>query len=366
VTHALSFAPYSAIVAADVNHDGKMDLVFINQGSSVTTFVTELGNGSGGFSSGPVSTSAYYGIYNLSTGDFDGDGKADLFSGICGPGGCNLIVFYGDGTGRFGSPTSAGANQSNWTVADVDLDGKSDIISSTMGYINSKDQPYLSVWYGAANRTLLAKQIPTTQCTFGQPAVGDFNGDHIPDIIFPEHNCTTSQTSSAEIAFLAGKGSRTFGSEQTLFNSTYAQQPGGATAVMRGNHDTKPDYLFSQSATTSGGGQTYHLLMNQTSGKFAACTAPNSPTGFHVCSPASGSTVYSPVKFSIGASGQVPMRKVEVWVDGVKKSESLYGFSHYAFLDASIPLSSGTHNIAIFAAGWDNSLQLKKYSIIVH
>ncbi|MCU1305585.1 MAG: alkaline phosphatase, partial [Acidobacteriaceae bacterium] len=32
VAHALSFVPYSAIVAADVNHDGKMDLVLINQG----------------------------------------------------------------------------------------------------------------------------------------------------------------------------------------------------------------------------------------------------------------------------------------------------------------------------------------------
>src|SRR5258706_12652897 len=62
-------------------------------------------------------------------------------------------------------------------------------------------------------------------------------------------------------------------------------------------------------------------------------------------------TALSPFRYV--ASGQVPMRKVEVWVDGVKKYQSLYGFSHYAFLDAGIPLSSGTHAIAVLAAGWD-------------
>jgi len=65
-------------------------------------------------------------------------------------------------------------------------------------------------------------------------------------------------------------------------------------------------------------------------GAFAACTAPNSVGGFHICSPAPGSSVGSPVKFFMGASGSVPMRKSGVWSDA-KADRELYSFSHYAF-----------------------------------
>lgn len=365
VAHALSYSP-GGIVAADVNHDGKMDVVLLNEpgGSQTSSVATYLGDGTGGFSAGPVSNFGFNYAINGS-GDFDGDGKVDLFTANCGPGGCNATVYYGDGAGHFGSPASGSTAQANFTVADVDGDGRSDIITSTMGYINSTDQPFLTVLYGAATRTLIAGRIPTSQCTYGRPIVADFNGDHIPDIIFAEHDCSNSSTSSARMAFLAGKGHRTFDSEQTVFNSTAQQQPGGnQNWVLRANSDSKPDFTFNQIANTSTGWDTF-LMVNTSSGIFAHCTAPNSPTGFRICSPVSGSSVYSPVKFSIGASGQVLMRKVEVWVDGVKKYEQLYAFSHYAYLDTSLTLAKGTHAITIFSAGWDNSVQKRSYSITV-
>jgi hypothetical protein len=366
ITIPLSFNP-SAVVAADVNHDGKMDLVLLNAPSSGSTVVTYFGNGSGGFTEGP--SSPFGSNYALNdVGDFDGDGKADLFTADCVSGGCTFTVYYGDGAGHFGTPTSLAAPKGfDPSVGDVDGDGKSDIITSTMGDVNSPDQPFLSVFYGAANRTLTLGQVPTTQCTFGKPVVADFNGDHIPDIVFPEHDCADTSTGSAQIAFLAGKGNRTFGSEQTLFNSTYQQYPAGNTTVLRANNsDSKPDFFFTQNASTgTPPTQDYYVIVNTSSGTFAHCNAPNSSTGFRICSPGSGSRVSSPVKFSIGASGQVPMRKVEVWADGVKKYEQLYAFSRYAYLDASIALSKGTHAITVVAAGWDNSLQSKKYSITV-
>jgi hypothetical protein len=71
------------------------------------------------------------------------------------------------------------------------------------------------------------------------------------------------------------------------------------------------------------------------------------------------------VKFSFGASWTVPVRKTEVWVDGVKKFQSRYAWGFYGFLDTTLTLSPGTHAITIDSAGWDNSLQSKKYSITV-
>lgn len=366
---AAFFAP-SGIVAADVNHDGKMDLVInINNSDNSTTLQTYFGNGNGTFTAGPTTQSPST-MFGLISGDFDGDGKVDLFSANCTGPNCAMTIYYGDGTGRFGSTATATTGQSGFTVADVDGDGKSDIITGTSifeGGSSSTDQPYLSVFYGSASRTLNATQIATTQCAFNNaPVVADFNGDHIPDIIFFQHTCNSS-SGSAEVTFLLGKGSRTFGVEQTVFNSTYVQVPGRYAATVRANNsDSKPDFFFNQFENTGGGSaQQMYAMVNSSSGAFAGCNAPNSATGFRICTPASGSAVSSPVKFSIGAAGEVPMRKVEVWVDGVKKSQSLYAFSHYAFLDASVALAKGKHAVTIVSVGWDNSLQSKKYSITV-
>ena len=59
------------------------------------------------------------------------------------------------------------------------------------------------------------------------------------------------------------------------------------------------------------------------------------------------------------------MRKIEVWADGSKRAQQLEGFSHYSFMDTNIPLTSGSHSITVFAAGWDNSLQRKSFTLNV-
>jgi hypothetical protein len=73
----------------------------------------------------------------------------------------------------------------------------------------------------------------------------------------------------------------------------------------------------------------------------------------------------SPVAFKAGAAGQVTMRDMEVWVDGKKIALQVGGFSRYTFLNRSVSLSSGTHTVGIFAAGWDQSLQKKTFTLKV-
>lgn len=74
-----NFAP--SIVAADFNHDGKVD-VATDDGTTVRTY---LGNGDGTFSAGPEYPAiANYGF--LIATDLDGDGNVDLWSGYAGNG----------------------------------------------------------------------------------------------------------------------------------------------------------------------------------------------------------------------------------------------------------------------------------------
>jgi C1A family cysteine protease len=73
----------------------------------------------------------------------------------------------------------------------------------------------------------------------------------------------------------------------------------------------------------------------------------------------------SPVSFHVSAAGQVPMRDVELWVDGRKVAEQIDGFSNYTFLNRSVPLAPGTHAVTIYAVGWDDSLQRKAFSFTV-
>jgi hypothetical protein len=107
------------------------------------------------------------------------------------------------------------------------------------------------------------------------------------------------------------------------------------------------------------------VLLNTSAGTFHACNAPLSFTGINVCSPIAGSTVATAVPLHVGAAGQVAMRKIEVWVDGKKVTQQLNGFSNYSYLDETLNLTQGSHRVTIFAAGWDNSLEKKTFTVYV-
>jgi hypothetical protein len=75
-----------------------------------------------------------------------------------------------------------------------------------------------------------------------------------------------------------------------------------------------------------------------------ACGAPSS-AGVHICAPASGSTVSSPVSVQAAATVTGTISNMQLWVDGVKKD----AVSGTKTLNTSVSLAAGTHRFAVLA-----------------
>jgi Calx-beta domain/FG-GAP-like repeat len=167
-----------AVLTADLNGDGKLDLVTANNSSNNVSVL--LGNADGtfqpaqNFATGP-------GPLSVAVGDFNVDGKLDLVTGNY----YNVSVLLGDGEGAFGAASNFdiyGFEPASVAVGDFNGDGKLDLgVTSNyrvfVGYYYSP-AGFASVLLGNGDGTLAAPTI--TELGYGyhtSAAVADFNGD---------------------------------------------------------------------------------------------------------------------------------------------------------------------------------------------
>jgi hypothetical protein len=171
-------APY-ALVLADFNGDKKLDLVVSSIGSGGIRggLTVMLGNGDGTF--GVPQLYAKDDFYTVTVADINGDGKLDLIASGSDPSTKAVFITIslgnGDGTFQKAITTTTTTTYYSLIVADFNGDGLMDVAGGE--YDGTID-----IYSGKGNGTL---QAPVSFAAGGNPAYlvgGDFNADGAPDI----------------------------------------------------------------------------------------------------------------------------------------------------------------------------------------
>jgi hypothetical protein len=325
----------TAVVAADFNGDGAIDLVAsVNDSGTLAVF---LNNGDGTFQA-PVSYGSLSGPYSVVVGDFNGDGHQDLaVTNYCnmsltgaGPPLCNsgstfygtVSILLGNGDGTFKAPSNYAAGVAPYAIAPAALSktGHVDLL------VTDRSDGSLLVLLGNGDGTF---QAPVNYPADGGSflTVGDFNEDGNQDAV----------VSGVSLVEFLGNGDGTFQPALDYYRSSpgspYFYQTGGDF-----NGDGHPDIAV-------GFGTVFSVLLNAA----GASRQPTTTTVQAVYNGCGSATVTA----NVASSGTTPTGTLTLQLDG-----QYYTAAQFGNLDssgnASVNLSSlivGLHTVKVFYSG---------------
>ncbi len=311
---SLNFPDYAyAAAAGDLNGDGKVDLVLFNK----TRLQVFLGDGAGNFTPGQVLTFAQTPNYGYNVpfvlADVNGDGKLDLI--LEEP--AKVVIWPGNGNGTFGTPSFIANPTGDTTnhallqvlVSDFNNDGIPDLLLTAANFVSCDDGHDCGVGEifiyrndGRGNFTLINsfKAGPDGALV----TAGDLNGDGNIDLLLSEENPDEPQD-----YYVLGNGNGTFGSEI---------RADGATQVVERdlNLDGRNDLVLSSSW---GENMEVEIAKNGD----VNCPPPGSASlSAKICMPSSSSAT-SPLLVRASGNSPLGLKRIEIWIDGKKAAQKL-------------------------------------------
>jgi hypothetical protein len=223
VTYAAGPGSWGGLAVGDFNGDGAPDLAMADWhmlDANHSSIAVMMNNGDGSFQA-PFFVPVPLGVHFVATGDFNGDGRADLAAcdgfGSDGnldhdhPAGVTILLSNGDGTfqtaGQYDSPATPGGGVVTpyyVTTGDVLNRGVTDVIVSDYDH-------NINIFLGNGDGTF---QQPIGVDTGEYPrfvSVVDVNNDGIPDLVVGNiGNSNEVPPSHGSVAVLLGKGDGTF------------------------------------------------------------------------------------------------------------------------------------------------------------
>jgi uncharacterized protein (TIGR03437 family) len=245
-----------ATATADFNGDGKLDLAVANVASSGISIY--LGKGDGTFANPfPVTISGGCVADNLTVGDFNNDGNADLLI-VCGFQ-RQLWVLPGVGNGTFRAPIASNLpgydlyglldvfNFRGVAIADFNSDGSLDVVIGTVGSAVLNSVPAFTVYLlvGNGDGTFQSGTAIVPSGLSGTVILtADFNGDGKPDLVMDYYTTSAAnELTGGGLTILLGNGNGTFKT-----GASYPT-PGppilGCITIADVNNDGKPDLIAS-------------------------------------------------------------------------------------------------------------------------
>ena len=216
-----AFAGIEAVAIADFNNDGIPDTLQIfpygqyAQGATCNStpgqnydvaeinVITQLSDSSSQLWVAHVGCDTT----SVATGDFNNDGKIDLIAGTSasGPAAGALTLALNNGSATATQPgtfttsstitTQTGIYGSVVATADLNIDGNEDILAIVSGH--------LYAGLGDGNGSFTAKTTSIPADSYYSVVTGDFNGDGIPDVVFPDFT-------QGKVLLFTGAGDGTF------------------------------------------------------------------------------------------------------------------------------------------------------------